>query len=134
MNSAGLINAYGVEICWQSTDFSTPAATATLSTSAAVTSTSQTTADDPSSSGLSSGAKAGVGVGVAIGGILIIAVACTFFFARRRKKQDVGGFQGDGMAMGGVQSTVPSELAALTAKAELSATSARSVIAEMDGR
>ncbi|KAI9926515.1 hypothetical protein MW887_004283 [Aspergillus wentii] len=95
MSSNGHVNAYGVSIRWQSTDFSTPPATAAISTIAFVdaTSTSEssslspTNSDPPSSrSGLSSGAKVGIGVGVAVGAILVIALVLALLFIRRLKR------------------------------------------------
>ncbi|KAJ5387398.1 hypothetical protein N7509_009939 [Penicillium cosmopolitanum] len=90
------VNAYGVYIRWQSTDFSTPASntatTTTGATTAATTSTSTTssTSTDSSgssgSSGLSTGAKAGVGVGVAAGAVILIALLALFLIRRRRSK------------------------------------------------
>ncbi|PLB48753.1 hypothetical protein P170DRAFT_425777 [Aspergillus steynii IBT 23096] len=92
LSSDGHINAYGVYIRWQSSDFSTPPATtpvsntATTTTAAATTSAtaSQTSTDPSSSSGLSSGAKAGIGVGVAVGAVLAIAALALFLIRRRR--------------------------------------------------
>lgn len=81
MDDTGLINAYGVEIRWQATDFTTAPATASATTTAATTNGS--TQD---SAGMSSGAKAGVGVGAAIGAILVF-LAIGFLILRLRKNR-----------------------------------------------
>lgn len=90
LSSDGHINAYGIYIRWQSSDFSTPPATTPASNTATTTTaaaTSSPTSTNPSdSSGLSSGARAGIGVGVAVGGVLVI-VALVLFFIRRRRGQ-----------------------------------------------
>ncbi|GLA75086.1 hypothetical protein AtubIFM55763_006348 [Aspergillus tubingensis] len=90
LSSPGHINGYGISIRWQSTDFTTPAATAASTTSSGdspATATSSTTSpmstSSSSSSGLSTGAKAGIGVGVAAGAVL--AIFLLLFFLRRRK-------------------------------------------------
>ncbi|GKZ38026.1 hypothetical protein AbraIFM66950_009940 [Aspergillus brasiliensis] len=100
LSSPGHINAYGISIRWQSTDFTTPAATsasttssadspATASASSTTDSSSPTSTSSPSSSssGLSTGAKAGIGVGVAAGAVL--AIFLLLFFLRRRKANGV---------------------------------------------
>jgi hypothetical protein len=76
--STGLVNAYGVEIRWQSTDFDSVPATSLATTTAK--------GIGGSPSGLSSSAKIGTGVGVAIGGIAIFLVL-GFFILRRRNLQ-----------------------------------------------
>ncbi|BCR98445.1 uncharacterized protein AKAW2_40128S [Aspergillus luchuensis] len=90
LSSPGHINGYGISIRWQSTDFTTPAATSASTTSSgdlpatATSSTiSPTSTSSTSSSGLSTGAKAGIGVGVAAGAVL--AIFLLLFFLRRRK-------------------------------------------------
>ncbi|OJZ83146.1 hypothetical protein ASPFODRAFT_63353 [Aspergillus luchuensis CBS 106.47] len=90
LSSPGHINGYGISIRWQSTDFTTPAATSASTTSSgdlpatATSSTiSPTSTSSSSSSGLSTGAKAGIGVGVAAGAVL--AIFLLLFFLRRRK-------------------------------------------------
>lgn len=87
LSSDDHVNAYGVYIRWQSTDFSTPASNTATTTTAAATS-SETAADGSSGSdsGLSTGAKAGVGVGVAVGVILAVT-ALAFIFMRRRNSR-----------------------------------------------
>ncbi|OJJ43563.1 hypothetical protein ASPZODRAFT_136018 [Penicilliopsis zonata CBS 506.65] len=100
LDSSGLINAYGVEIRWQSSDFASSTAVTTTATatttattaqspsqaSATSTSTSSSTSTSKSSSGLSNGAKIGVGVGVAIGGVLVISLVVAWFLYRKRQK------------------------------------------------
>ncbi|PYH28281.1 uncharacterized protein BO87DRAFT_347041 [Aspergillus neoniger CBS 115656] len=90
LSSPGHINGYGISIRWQSTDFTTPAATSASTTSsgdspttATSSTTSPTSTSSSSSSGLSTGAKAGIGVGVAAGAVLVIFLL--LFFLRRRK-------------------------------------------------
>ncbi|PWY68810.1 hypothetical protein BO83DRAFT_400488 [Aspergillus eucalypticola CBS 122712] len=90
LSSPGHINGYGISIRWQSTDFTTPAATSTstrssgdLPATATSSTTSPTSTSSSSSSGLSTGAKAGIGVGVAAGAVL--AISLLLFFLRRRK-------------------------------------------------
>ncbi|BCR91151.1 EGFR-like transmembrane domain-containing protein [Aspergillus chevalieri] len=73
----GLVNAYGVEIRWQSTDFSNAPATAIATTTGAA---AEATHD---SSGLSAGASAGIGVGAAVAVIFLVALG--FFLLRRRR-------------------------------------------------
>jgi len=96
------INAYGVSIRWQSTDFvSTPTSSTTFTTSAtglpttsatglsaASTTTGRVSPTPDAGSGLSTGAKAGIGVGSAIGGLLLIIVGILLFRFFKRK-QDV---------------------------------------------
>lgn len=92
LDDTGLINAYGVEIRWQSTDFSTAPATAVATASTGATATAGPTATNSTtsaesglgSSRLSTGAKVGIGIGVAAPGILII-IAIGLLILRRRK-------------------------------------------------
>lgn len=107
LSSDDHVNAYGVYIRWQSTDFSTPASN-TATTTAAATS-SETPGDSSSNSGLSTGAKAGVGVGVAVGVILAVT-ALVFFFMRRRKSQAAQNQQAPADAGAGWKYQPPSEM------------------------
>ncbi|KAE8386703.1 hypothetical protein BDV23DRAFT_138498 [Aspergillus alliaceus] len=84
------LNAYGISIRWQSTDFAS-AATATSiprSSPGATVSADQATSTSPAtadpSSGLSTGSKAGIGVGVGVAALLFIAIVCVLFRYRRR--------------------------------------------------
>lgn len=89
MSSPGSINAFGIEIRWQSTDFSSvPATASATATQVSPTSTSsQGSAGANSSSGPSSGAKAGIGVGVAAGVVAVTIIALFFWFRRRKARQ-----------------------------------------------
>ncbi|KAL4932994.1 uncharacterized protein BDV17DRAFT_287357 [Aspergillus undulatus] len=88
LSSEDHINAYGVYIRWQSSDFSTPASnTATTTTTSAAATSSETSTDSSSSSGLSTGAKAGIGVGVAVGAILAVTALVLFFIRRRHSSR-----------------------------------------------
>jgi hypothetical protein len=62
MTSPGSINAYGIEIRWQSTDLSTLLTTADINTTPATPKVTETSTGN--SSGLNTGAKIGIGVGV----------------------------------------------------------------------
>jgi hypothetical protein len=87
MTSPGSINAYGIEIRWQSTDFSTSQATATVAATQAAS--NKTQASTGNSSSLKTGAKVGIGVGVTAGVVLAIALALGLFWLRRRKRQQI---------------------------------------------
>ena len=82
-DSTDVVNAYGVEIRWQSTDFHSVPATAIATTTAA--SAEVTKGSGEESSGLSPGAKVGTGVGVAVGVVIFLVLG--FFILRRRKPQ-----------------------------------------------
>ncbi|KAA8649914.1 uncharacterized protein ATNIH1004_002593 [Aspergillus tanneri] len=85
------LNAFGISIRWQSTDFaSTPTATSTSRSSPGATisadqtmSTSHATTE--TSSSLSTGSKAGIGVGVGVGALILIAITYVLFRQRRRQ-------------------------------------------------
>jgi hypothetical protein len=77
----GLINAYGVVIRWQSTDFSNAPATAVATTTGAA---AEATHD---SSGLTAGADVGIGIGAAVAVILFVAVGV--FLLRRHNRRGV---------------------------------------------
>ena len=81
----GLINAYGVVIRWQSTDFSNAPATAVATTTGAA---AEATHD---SSGLTAGADVGIGIGAAVAVIFFVAVGV--FLLRRHNRR--GGGLGD---------------------------------------
>ncbi|OJJ82717.1 uncharacterized protein ASPGLDRAFT_36838 [Aspergillus glaucus CBS 516.65] len=91
MSSPGSVNAFGIEIRWQSTDFSSVPATAsaTATPDSPTPTSSQDSAGSDSSSGLSSGATAGIGVGVAAGVVVVAILALFFFWFRRRKARQV---------------------------------------------
>ncbi|GFF22136.1 hypothetical protein IFM51744_00527 [Aspergillus udagawae] len=93
MSSPGSFNAYGVEVRWQSTDFTTPLATVAMTTTTQATPT-QTQSSTGSSSSLSTGAKAGIGVGVAAGVVLAVALALGLLWSRRRRHQQPNATQG----------------------------------------
>ncbi|OGE50651.1 hypothetical protein PENARI_c016G05884 [Penicillium arizonense] len=78
----GLINAYGVVIRWQSTDFSNAPATAVATTTGAA---AEATHD---SSGLTAGADVGIGIGAAVAVILFVAMGV--FLLRRRNRREGG--------------------------------------------
>ncbi|KAJ5815149.1 hypothetical protein N7474_006926 [Penicillium riverlandense] len=83
MGSNGILNAYGVEIRWQSTDTGSVPASATATTTPTSTDIPYSVTDE----GLSTGAKAGIGVGVAVGVVLVIALTLGFLLFRRRQRQ-----------------------------------------------
>jgi hypothetical protein len=76
------MNAYGVVIRWQSTDFSNAPATAVATTTGAA---AEATHD---SSGLTAGAGVGIGIGAAVAVILFVAVGV--FLLRRRNRREGG--------------------------------------------
>ncbi|KAH8901520.1 hypothetical protein GQ53DRAFT_757144 [Thozetella sp. PMI_491] len=92
------INAFGVQIRWQSTDFVSTTSTASTSASTgssnspAQTQTSGAQSDAPSSApaaasdGLPTGAKAGIGVGVALVVLLLLAGVALLWRRRRSQK------------------------------------------------
>jgi len=79
----GAINAFSVQVRFQSSDF--PTSTKTSTTPATVTVTATTTAPSQPQ-GLSTGAQAGIGVAVAIV-VLALLLLGTFFYFRRRRRQ-----------------------------------------------
>lgn len=96
------LNALGVSIRYQSTDFasttsSKATATPTLSNSAGQTSSGQSRTpmsngsgpNAPHSTSLSTGAKAGIGAGVGVAALLVLGIAI-FFIARHRKRNGAG--------------------------------------------
>ncbi|KAI0380302.1 hypothetical protein F5Y04DRAFT_282065 [Hypomontagnella monticulosa] len=83
--SIGAVNARGVQVRFQSTDFMTTTPTNTISSQSTTTSSLTSTNTSPSeTSGLSTGAQAGIGVGVAVGVLALLAIA-GFIFLKRRK-------------------------------------------------
>ncbi|CAK7265641.1 hypothetical protein SEPCBS57363_001686 [Sporothrix epigloea] len=115
------INAFGIQIRYQSTDFvsssstAAPSSTATSSTasvtgqstgsgsssSASPTGTGNSSGDSSSSSsGLSTGAKAGIGIGVALG-VLALLGCIVFLFVRKRRAAAAAADAGDGDDLGG---------------------------------
>ncbi|KAF7133590.1 hypothetical protein CNMCM5793_004719 [Aspergillus hiratsukae] len=91
MRSPGSFNAYGVEVRWQSTDFTTPPATGAVTTTGVVTTTQAAPAETQSSTGssssLSTGAKVGIGLGVTAGVVLATALGLGLLWFRRRRRQ-----------------------------------------------
>jgi hypothetical protein len=83
-HGSGGINANGVRIRYQSTDFPTRAGTG-AATSTSRLSTVTVTAT-PEAHGLYTGAKAGIGVGVALGIILFLAFGAFLVRLRNRRK------------------------------------------------
>ncbi|GIJ85601.1 hypothetical protein Asppvi_004460 [Aspergillus pseudoviridinutans] len=100
MVSPGSFNAYGVEVRWQSTDFTTPPATVAVTTTHAPAGTTSQTAPAEtqssrgSSSSLSTGAKVGIGVGVTAGVVLAAALALGLLWSRRRRHKQPNATQG----------------------------------------
>jgi hypothetical protein len=76
------LNAYGVVIRWQSTDFQ-PAVSTSSSLPVTTASTMPTHNPEPSNSSLSTGAKAGIAVGVVLVALLAFLVIL-FVFKRKR--------------------------------------------------
>ncbi|KAE8153348.1 hypothetical protein BDV25DRAFT_31335 [Aspergillus avenaceus] len=91
LDTKGLVNAYGVSIRWQSTDFTSPTSTSAVATSSipTVETTSQVT-QPKGSSGLSDDAKAGIGVGVAVGVLWAIGLVFGIYFFRRKPPRGIG--------------------------------------------
>ncbi|GFF51417.1 hypothetical protein IFM58399_09060 [Aspergillus lentulus] len=85
MRSPGSFNAYGVEVRWQSTDFTSPPATRAVTTTQATPAETQSSTGDSSS--LSTGAKVGIGLGVTAGVVLATALALGLLWSRRRRRQ-----------------------------------------------
>lgn len=86
------INAYGVSVRWQSTDFQNPGATSTSkSASEGVGETSSAAAEGTSSAssggsaGIGSGAKIGIAVGIVGFALLLLAGVGAFAWRRRRE-------------------------------------------------
>ncbi|KAF5864571.1 hypothetical protein ETB97_007404 [Aspergillus alliaceus] len=96
LDSDGLVNAYGVPIRWQSTDFTTPTPTETSKTSSVRSSLPSSEVSEGDSSGLSPGAKAGIGVGVAVGAILLITLVAGLICFRRRARRAKHNLVADG--------------------------------------
>lgn len=91
------VNAYGVEIRWQSTDFAssspsssqsppTASTTGPSSTGGATAPAQESNGSGGGGGGLSTGAKAGIGIGAAIGAILVL-VGVAFFVRRARTRR-----------------------------------------------
>jgi hypothetical protein len=85
MSSPGSFNAYGVEVRWQSTDFTNPPATGAVTTTQATPAETQSSTGD--SSNLSTGAKVGIGLGVTAGVVLATALSLGILWSRRRRRQ-----------------------------------------------
>ncbi|KAJ0420519.1 glycoside hydrolase superfamily [Aspergillus carlsbadensis] len=79
------LNAYGVSIRWQSSDFATSTSISTDTTPPSASSTSGSSpSETPEGSqsqslGLSTGAKAGIGVGSAVAGLLLILIGLLIY-------------------------------------------------------
>ncbi|KAK1772861.1 hypothetical protein QBC33DRAFT_32006 [Phialemonium atrogriseum] len=96
------VNAYGLEIRWQSTDFasSSPSSSPSSKSSPTESTTGPSSTGGPTApaqesngsggggggGGLSAGAKAGIGIGAAIGAILVL-VGVAFFVRRARTRR-----------------------------------------------
>jgi hypothetical protein len=80
------VNAYGVSVRWQSTDFLTSTTISSYSTPTSILISTHTTTIISNPQPLSSGAQAGIGIGVAIFVLLIIASLGFFVFWRRRSR------------------------------------------------
>ncbi|KAI0012207.1 hypothetical protein F4779DRAFT_106859 [Xylariaceae sp. FL0662B] len=83
---AGAINALGVQVRFQSTDFVSATSTKTSIQRVPTTEPSGTDTSGGERGSLSQGARAGIGVGVAIGVLAIISFA-VFIFLRKRKNR-----------------------------------------------
>ncbi|CAK7562543.1 MAG: hypothetical protein SEPTF4163_000391 [Sporothrix epigloea] len=114
------INAFGIEIRYQSTDFASSSSTATSAASASATGqstgsgssssaspsgTGNSSSDSSghsssSSSGLSTGAKAGIGIGVALGVLALLGIFI-FLVVRKRRAAATAAGDGDGDGLGG---------------------------------
>lgn len=90
--ATGWINAYGLEVRWQSTDFTSKPTTAeaTLNEPNTQSHITHHTHQTKASHSLSMGAKIGIGVGCAIASVLIIALMVGAWFIRR-KQQELNG-------------------------------------------
>ncbi|CAK7223355.1 hypothetical protein SBRCBS47491_005180 [Sporothrix bragantina] len=119
------LNAFGLQIRYQSTDFasSTSSSSFTSSTPKATGQTTGSGSSGPSptggssggssntSSGLSSGAKAGIGIGVALGALAFIGVALFLFIRKRRAAaaaSAAGGGSGGASGSGGAMASMSS--------------------------
>ncbi|PYI09654.1 hypothetical protein BO78DRAFT_415582 [Aspergillus sclerotiicarbonarius CBS 121057] len=136
MTSPGSINAYGVEVRWQSTDFVAPTGTATASvtgTTESVPAGSSQTQTASSSSGLATGAKVGIGVGVAIAGVLVIALVAWGLLRRRRRNHQRMEAMRTSNGPNGGDGVVYSPLAELPTKTVKAELPADATPAELDG-
>ena len=83
----GAVNAYGISIRWQSTDFPATITQPTTALTSVITSTVTVPAGGASSHGLTSGAAAGIGVGAVLIFIAVIAFVAVFILRRRRRRR-----------------------------------------------
>ncbi|KAF2246746.1 hypothetical protein BU26DRAFT_521179 [Trematosphaeria pertusa] len=81
------LNAYGIQVRFQATDFATSTPTSTATSETSTSSTLPASPLPSSSGGLSLGAKVGIGVGV-MGAVLLTVLALTigFVIGKRRKR------------------------------------------------
>ncbi|KAI1408491.1 hypothetical protein F5Y13DRAFT_194354 [Hypoxylon sp. FL1857] len=88
MSENTIVNAFGIQIQFQQTDFtSSPPVPASPTIQPVPSSTSTRTNSSGSKGGLSTGAAAGVGVGTALGVLLIVGILIfTYRIGRRRSK------------------------------------------------
>jgi hypothetical protein len=109
--TTGGVNAFGVSIRWQSTDFTTTTASpAVITITSVVTATEVLTENKTTTYSLTPGAAAGIGIGGTLILVAIIAVVA-FLFLRHHRRSKL-------KAMNALQSR-PQELASFRAQSEL---------------
>ncbi|KAI1459830.1 hypothetical protein F4805DRAFT_418830 [Annulohypoxylon moriforme] len=81
----GAINALGIQVRFQSTDFQTSTAANTISSITTPTADVSTS----SQSGISQSARVGIGVGVSLGGLVLLLIIGIFYVKRKRRSSAI---------------------------------------------